>query len=189
MTNTPTYAFDFETTSLDPTQGRIISYAIFGPGCEDGYVNRDDEGDVLAEFAIALDELPTDARLTTWNGWGFDIDYYRRRLIEFGSASKAFEFHLTTDESKYGTPLTRGTFRGHDIGDVYYQTCWSIWARRKGLESTGLKAVAKAALNIQPHDIDAANILDYSDNQIVRYNLDDARWTWWLNQVRDLATA
>lgn len=86
-------------------------------------------------------------------------------------------------------PLLRATFRHRDVGDVYYQTCWPTWAVRQGLPSTGLKAVAQAALGVTPHDIDVTRLSDYTDEQIAGYCLDDSRWTWMLWELRSLATA
>lgn len=185
----PVYAVDLETTSLDPTTGTIIAASLCGPGVTVALVDRYNEGALLNEFFDALNELPTDARLTTWNGWGFDLDWIRTRGFNPTVRTSPFTFRESGETSKYGDPLLRATFRGHDIGDVYYQTCWPTWARRQGLESSGLKAVAHAALGVTPHDMDVTRFDEYTDDQIAAYCLDDSRWAWMLWELRGLAAA
>ncbi len=169
------FAFDIETSGLDPTTDRVLAVGLAGHQREDAALGPD-EADLLTWLERTVEDLPGDAVLVTWNGEEFDLPFLAARMDEHGLVT-ALRLEPRHELGKYGKPRHAGTWGGRAHVDIAYPL-------RRRAEEAGvkwsLKPVARAVLGAAPVEVDrrgeAIAAMDSSDLQ--SYVLSDARVTY-----------
>ena len=176
----PVYGFDIETDTtvngLDPRVSQVTSVAIWSL-TEQRCIADVDERELLFELARLVESLPAGI-MAGWNSAVFNLPFLATRAELLGIS---LPFTLVPDPAitpKYGfTPPHTSGYRArvgeHVHADIAY--AYKLDASWLGV-SWSLKPVARA-FGIQMVEVDRERMHELSADELVAYNLSDARGT------------
>lgn len=172
------YAFDIETTGLNPSEDVVRSIAVCSHAATVVWENAN-ERELLDDFHHWLTSR-TPGTLISWNGSGFDIPFLMSRAAATGSPlGRILVARTVPSRSPQYGPLA-----GHDGGYILAAAGWDHidamlpWrdiSQRDGLRYN-LKAVARRN-NIDVIEVDRTAIADLSAAELAAYNVSDVAAT------------
>jgi hypothetical protein len=189
-------ALDIETTGLNPSKDRIISYALWEPTYEWFEYADPDKREVTATHYYDPEQwllwnMPVKVAghpVVTWNGDEFDMHFLMVRAGEQDTEVDGLHLHpLGRQKGKYGGQLWRATWYDQPVIDVapWYRN----FAERENIEWS-LMAVGQR-LGLEPYDLPKSiyagrGLRDLPESELEMYNLSHARMTYALYRMGGL---
>ncbi|MGH9062633.1 MAG: ribonuclease H-like domain-containing protein [Acidimicrobiales bacterium] len=169
---------DIETTGLDTGLDRILSIAVFASEADQAVFAGPDEAGLIGSLQAWLSRRPA-SLVVGWGSGRFDCPMLRRRADTLGAGLElSLILEPAPPQGPEPVPATTderyaARFGHHEHLDI--APAWRPWAKARGL-SCGLKAVARAH-GIEVVEVDRTRMLALTREELIAYNLSDARAT------------
>lgn len=171
------YAFDIETTGLNPEEDRVVSLAVATETESvvfDSAVEETLFDDILSWFT---NPRRPGGVIVTWNGCAFDWPFLSTRAHLLGHVEFLDAVTMLPTEHRKAPykPLTGHCggyavqFAGHDHADI--MRAWKSWSSARGT-SNALKVVAREH-GIDVIEVDRERIVELPRHELVAYNISD----------------